>query len=897
MTNSRSIQTDNINAGNANIGGTQTFYAPIYFGSHLIQRAPEPDSKKIFLSYARADDHADYHDPAKSFLRRLYNALKDDYTVWWDREAMPSRGRTFDDEIKEAITTSSRVLLVVGDGVHDSEYVQMELDYALSRCIPVIPLLRHGDFATIPDAVPQVHALDFRRDDSFATEIKQLRRILGDPDTPPGTLYGVPPLPDEYIEREILAQVRGKLLADTDAPLVVTSAREQMLTVYGVGGIGKTILAAALSRMCEVRRRFPDGVFFIEMGKTPELLQRMADVGAMFGDDRQQYIDRKTASQRLSAILDGKQALLVLDDIWNHTHAQAFQVVDTRCRLLITTRQGGLVTRLNAQGAQLLTLTEAEGLRLIAGRVGTSPDDLPDACKQIIALVDGHTLAVSLAAAQLHERGLEYAARLLERLQKGRTFDDKTLSLAPDDKNFNLELCLRLSYDDLSDDLQRRFRLCGILADDSTFDEPLAQALWNDEDDEFVTDDALTDLVRAGLLRREADNRYAQHGLLRAYARALLDDAGETDAAFRRYADHMTEVANQFRELPLEQWRTLEDQQPHIHHVGDTLSEKYKTRSDLYDMALQFAYNTTKYVSQRPQTHRLHWLEMGLSVSQTEKNKRRESLFLNELGFYYSNRGNKQKALAFYNQALPIQREVGDKAGEATTLTNIGSAWDSLGEFRRALDFYNQALPLRREVGDKSGEATTLNNIGSAWSSLGEVRRALAFYNQALPLRREVGDKSGEATTLSNIGQVHRSLGNPRRALDFYNQALPLRREVGDKAGEAATLSNISYIYFQNDELEKTIDIQKQIIEIVQQTGAVADEASFRLNIAVVYQKMGRIDDAIAQAERGREILVTHDLPYNAGGSSVEDYDRFLAKFRKQQGDNSWLTRIINRLF
>ncbi len=815
MTNSRSIQTDNINAGNANIGGTQTFYAPIYFGSHLIQRAPEPDSKKIFLSYARADDHADYHDPAKSFLRRLYNALNDDYTVWWDREAMPSRGRTFDDEIKEAIATSSRVLLVVGDGVHDSEYVQMELDYALSRCIPVIPLLRHGDFATIPDAVPQVHALDFRRDDSFATEIKQLRRILGDPDTPPGTLYGVPPLPDEYIEREILAQVRGKLLADTDAPLVVTSAREQMLTVYGVGGIGKTILAAALSRMCEVRRRFPDGVFFIEMGKTPELLQRMADVGAMFGDDRQQYIDRKTASQRLSAILAGKQALLVLDDIWNHTHAQAFQVVDTRCRLLITTRQGGLVTRLNAQGAQLLTLTEAEGLRLIAGRVGTSPDDLPDACKQIIALVDGHTLAVSLAAAQLDERGLNYAARLLERLQKRRTFDDKTLSLAPDDKDLNLELCLRLSYDDLGDDLQRRFRLCGILADDGTFDEPLAQALWNDEDDEFATDDALTDLVRAGLLRREAGNRYAQHGLLRAYARALLDDAGETDAAFRRYADHITEVAAQFLELPFEQWRTLEDQQPHIHHVGDTLADRVlveKPDADWLKRAGDFSWNTMRYLYYRPaylftaddagqaQPTRTRWFQMGIQAWQAENNQRRE--------------------------------------------------------------------------------ATTLNNIGLAWRSLGEVRRALEFYNQALPLRREVGDKSGEATTLNNIGEVHRSLGDPRRALEFYNQALPILIEIGDKKNQTGALNNMSYIYFQNGELEKTVEIQKQIIEIVQQMGAVAEEASFRLNIAVVYQKMGRIDDAIAQAERGREILVTHDLPYNTAGNSVADYDRFLAQLR-----------------
>ena len=162
MTDSRSIQTGDINAGNANVGGTQNFYAPVYFGSHPIQHAPEPDSRKVFLSYARTDDHEDYHDPAKSFLRRLYSALNDDYDVWWDREAMPSRGRTFTQEIKDAIASSSRVILIVGEGVHESDYVQMELDYALSRCIPVIPVLRNGDFDTIPADVSSVHAPDFR---------------------------------------------------------------------------------------------------------------------------------------------------------------------------------------------------------------------------------------------------------------------------------------------------------------------------------------------------------------------------------------------------------------------------------------------------------------------------------------------------------------------------------------------------------------------------------------------------------------------------------------------------------------------------------------------------------------------------------------------------------------
>ena len=38
--------------------------------------------------------------------------------------------------------------------------------------------------------------------------------------------------------------------------------------------------------------------------------------------------------------------------------------------------------------------------------------------------------------------------------------------------------------------------------------------------------------------------------------------------------------------------------------------------------------------------------------------------------------------------------------------------YDDLGEKQKALDYYEQALPLLRQVGDRGGEATTLNNIG-----------------------------------------------------------------------------------------------------------------------------------------------------------------------------------------
>jgi tetratricopeptide (TPR) repeat protein len=189
-------------------------------------------------------------------------------------------------------------------------------------------------------------------------------------------------------------------------------------------------------------------------------------------------------------------------------------------------------------------------------------------------------------------------------------------------------------------------------------------------------------------------------------------------------------------------------------------------------------------------------LQEALSLYRVMNDKKNEANTLVWIGRVYSDLGEKQKALDFFNQALSLMWAVGDtlprnRPVEATTLNNIGLVYFNLGEKQKALDFFNQALPILRAVSNRPVEATTLNNIGAVYSALGEKEKALDYYNQALPIYRSVGDSSGEAGTLNNIGFVYSDLGEKQKALDYYNQALPLIRAVGDPSGEATILDNI----------------------------------------------------------------------------------------------------------
>src|SRR5215831_11103746 len=213
----------------------------------------------LFISYARDDDEL--------FVQRLYADLfEKGIRVWWDRKAMESRGRTFLQEIRDAISKVERVILVVGPRALASDYVAVEWHHALQQCKVVIPILRLGaetagplilrktDCTLVPAALRQFHVPDFRDDTRYLDALADLIRILMTPIGTLGEVQSVDPLPAHFQSRENhLELLRSSVLADTLRP-VLTSPTDRVTMLQGMGGVGKSVIAAAFARECETTR-------------------------------------------------------------------------------------------------------------------------------------------------------------------------------------------------------------------------------------------------------------------------------------------------------------------------------------------------------------------------------------------------------------------------------------------------------------------------------------------------------------------------------------------------------------------------------------------------------------------------------------------------------------------
>jgi WD40 repeat protein len=355
----------------------------------------------IFLSYARSDDEA--------FVHRLHADLtRAGFDVWFDRVSMPARQLTFHQEIRDAIAACQRLLLVVGPAVLVSDYVKQEWRFAYfeaGKCVnPIVRLdgrrpdgSKLDGYELIPEDLKLLHAEDFRDDALYAQHLANLIRQLSEPIAPVGKLVAVPELPPGFLEQSNrIKALRDMLLIDLQKPVVVSGAAARV-GLQGMGGIGKSVLASALAHRPEVRRAFPDGIFWITLGQEPNLAELQRWLARELGDPAL-FADEHSGKECLRTLLDGRKVLLVLDDVWQREHAEAFNVVGAMGRILLTTRDAGLVTALASQEThyRVELPTEAEAEAIFAAAAQLKPGELPAATHEIVAQCGRLPLALAL---------------------------------------------------------------------------------------------------------------------------------------------------------------------------------------------------------------------------------------------------------------------------------------------------------------------------------------------------------------------------------------------------------------------------------------------------------------------------------------------------------------------
>ncbi|MFA6571237.1 MAG: tetratricopeptide repeat protein, partial [Bacteroidota bacterium] len=224
------------------------------------------------------------------------------------------------------------------------------------------------------------------------------------------------------------------------------------------------------------------------------------------------------------------------------------------------------------------------------------------------------------------------------------------------------------------------------------------------------------------------------------------------------------------------------------------------------------------------------------------------------LGVANSNLGNKQGAIADYNNAI----EINPKYTEA--YFNRGNAKSTLGDNQEAIADYNKAI----EINPQYAEAYF--NRGNLKSTLGDKQEAIADYNKVI----EINPKDAKAYT--NRGVTKSDLGDKQGAIADYNNAIEInpkfaeaycnrgnaKSALGDKQGAIA-------------DYNKAIEIRPKYAIAYYNRGAIKSDLGDMQGAIADYNKAIEINpmDASAYCNRGATKCDLGDMQ-----GAIADYNK-----------------------
>src|SRR6516165_12783512 len=291
-------------------------------------------------------------------------------------------------------------------GSYSSEICRAEQLLALDlgvRVIPVLVVALKGSDRPLYLYARQYR--DFTDNSKYATRLGELLAdIRGDttatlPDTyckTRVTYLTAPPRVTNYLERpEALGALRDALFAEGHRQPIALTA------LAGMGGIGKTVLAKALTDDEVVQRAFPDGIVWITAGKdrNRDFIEEMREVAKALGDDLSGYDNALACEHQYRTIIANKAALIVVDDVWSKTDIEPLLAESPRSRFLFTTRDASIGRFVDAHEHRADLLDVARSRELLASRANMPIAELPATADQLIAECGRLPLALSVVGA------------------------------------------------------------------------------------------------------------------------------------------------------------------------------------------------------------------------------------------------------------------------------------------------------------------------------------------------------------------------------------------------------------------------------------------------------------------------------------------------------------------
>ena len=684
---------------------------------------------------------------------------------------------------------------------------------------------------------------------------------------------------DAFIGRSDELRALGRLL-DADSRLV---------TLLGIGGIGKTRLALRYARTWI--GNYPGGAWFCDLSAARSVDGIAYAVAQGLGVP----LGKSDPIEQLGAAIAGRGACIVLLDNFEQVARYAEQTVGgwleraPEVRFIVTSRE--VLGVAGEQALVLAPLSAAEAVQMFEQRmraVGVheawEADD-EAAILPLVDLLDRLPLAIELAAARVR---LMPPRMLLERM--GERFKMLAVRGGRSDRQATMRATLDWSWGLLSPHEQAA--LAQISVFEGGFTLEAAEAVVELSASEAWLGDVVQALVEKSLVRRSRGARIALLQTVQEYAADRLAQpnvarVGVTDAAAvaRRHWKFFARFENESVMACLAELENLVTACRRSSMAGDGPSAAacligawqalkmvgpFRAALGLIELAGPICLAGTL------ERIKLHWVTGRACHLLGEQAGARRSIddglaavgvdvlwrarFLCASGEQFTTVGQVDAASEQLQLALAAAKDLGGAAVRRDVLNAMGALAMSQSNMVEARRCYEEALGLCVEGGDADVQGALLGNLGEVCMSLGHAPQAHDYLERALALVASVGHRRWEGNIRCNLGLLHHDQGRSAEARQQLETALQIARDIGYTRLEATVLCNLGIVCAAAG-LPGALDWHEQAVALACALGDPRAEGQFR-----TYLGQNLIDvDLFAEASecltRGETLLrQTRDL-------------------------------------
>ena len=252
---------------------------------------------------------------------------------------------------------------------------------------------------------------------------------------------------------------------------------------------------------------------------------------------------------------------------------------------------------------------------------------------------------------------------------------------------------------------------------------------------------------------------------------------------------------------------------------------------------------------------RAHY-ERGMALAHDASDRTEEGACTNNLAIVYEARGQRQRAVELYEQAVTLLR---DTPYEGVVAANLASQYESLGRAAEAQALRKQGLEMAQATGNRYGEATVTSGLGHQCTGEGRYEEALALLSRSLVLTREIGARRFEADAEVGLGGLYLSLGVVDVARRSIDSALAISREIGRAEGEASALAALGRLAQQECDHREAERRFEEALTIRQEVGARSSYPHLLIGIARCLRAQDKPEDARSRLEEAAALAQEQD--------------------------------------